>query len=691
MEKLYERINFENAPSTKTPLNAENLNKMDKAINDLDDRCIELDGKIENVDSSITELNGRCDTLNERIDNIQVPSTPSVPLTETTVEVDLLDTVVLKNGYLVGQDGTVVLTASDSLVSKRVCTPYRMYSEEEVNITCKNGYNVCLFWYKNGNDSDTSAFIEGTVYYQTFKIEKGKYFRLAFKKTDESKVDHFGVRENAEVLTKSKEVNDFAYEFPLGDYRQGQTVAGGIINSSDTRLSGDTMCVPYDGVKFKVSMNPNYVLGIRSGPLPTDMPTNDYWYMNGDIITIPSGNKFFRVGTAIGFVDEVNNETYKISLSNVEDMNLKLFYQKEECKDFSDEQKILSECSTEFTSTFKNNKNKLAVISHISDVHGDAVRLRTFTDFTDKYCSFGCITGDILAYRPVDGISFATKMLKESSCLKLVCAGNHDVYDTAYTDAKAFTDIYSDLAEKFGYLSASGTAANKSWYYRDSASYKLRFISLNIFQLGGSERSFTHFTEEQLSWFVATLKSTPANYGVVLLYHSPLSEIASDENNKFYQTPRYNLNNHNAIVGDPIADIIDSFINRATLSRTYSQTGTPSSFSVSADFTSLNSGVEFIAHLTGHIHADSVGYVEGYTKKQLMLNITCGIAFYGTDSYPFFNEPSDIGRSLNDATQNAFNVYVIDRSTKTVKIIRAGANCTKSLKDRDKMIIPYSD
>lgn len=42
MEKLYERINFENAPSTKTPLNEENMNKMDSAIYGLDNRVVEL-------------------------------------------------------------------------------------------------------------------------------------------------------------------------------------------------------------------------------------------------------------------------------------------------------------------------------------------------------------------------------------------------------------------------------------------------------------------------------------------------------------------------------------------------------------------------------------------------------------------------------------------------------------------------
>lgn len=48
MEKIASRINWENEPSTNTPLNEENLNKMDIEINTLDDRVILLDTKKAN-------------------------------------------------------------------------------------------------------------------------------------------------------------------------------------------------------------------------------------------------------------------------------------------------------------------------------------------------------------------------------------------------------------------------------------------------------------------------------------------------------------------------------------------------------------------------------------------------------------------------------------------------------------------
>jgi len=49
MQKIYKRINWENLPSEKTPLDEINLNKMDKAIDDLDDRIIAVDNAVTNT------------------------------------------------------------------------------------------------------------------------------------------------------------------------------------------------------------------------------------------------------------------------------------------------------------------------------------------------------------------------------------------------------------------------------------------------------------------------------------------------------------------------------------------------------------------------------------------------------------------------------------------------------------------
>ena len=52
MQKIYQRINWENDPSTNTPINEDNLNKMDYALYKLDDRVVNLYGYEERAKTS---------------------------------------------------------------------------------------------------------------------------------------------------------------------------------------------------------------------------------------------------------------------------------------------------------------------------------------------------------------------------------------------------------------------------------------------------------------------------------------------------------------------------------------------------------------------------------------------------------------------------------------------------------------
>ena len=43
MQKVYSRINWENYPSDSTPINETNLNKIDSAVDSIDNRVISID------------------------------------------------------------------------------------------------------------------------------------------------------------------------------------------------------------------------------------------------------------------------------------------------------------------------------------------------------------------------------------------------------------------------------------------------------------------------------------------------------------------------------------------------------------------------------------------------------------------------------------------------------------------------
>lgn len=79
MAKRYIRLNWQNAPSVATPINAVNLNKMDKGIDDIDEALDALEssivGQFVNDASKINnaaatyDIHQRVNTLNDNLDN----------------------------------------------------------------------------------------------------------------------------------------------------------------------------------------------------------------------------------------------------------------------------------------------------------------------------------------------------------------------------------------------------------------------------------------------------------------------------------------------------------------------------------------------------------------------------------------------------------------------------------------------
>lgn len=59
----YDRINWENTPSTNTPLNADNLNTMDAALANLDNLIVAANELITELQSAISLLDARMDTF----------------------------------------------------------------------------------------------------------------------------------------------------------------------------------------------------------------------------------------------------------------------------------------------------------------------------------------------------------------------------------------------------------------------------------------------------------------------------------------------------------------------------------------------------------------------------------------------------------------------------------------------------
>lgn len=136
--KKYTRINFQNYPSTSTPLNATNLNKMDKGIDDLDDELVTVKNTIENMSFDAdaisydntqsglqaTDVQGAVDEINDNLNGFKFYPTG----TELVAYIE-------GHGWYKDADGNYVIwgtATANALVEASPNTYYGRQSEEDL-------------------------------------------------------------------------------------------------------------------------------------------------------------------------------------------------------------------------------------------------------------------------------------------------------------------------------------------------------------------------------------------------------------------------------------------------------------------------------------------------------------------------------------------------------------------------------
>ena len=129
--------------------------------------------------------------------------------------------------------------------------------------------------------------------------------------------------------------------------------------------------------------------------------------------------------------------------------------------------------------------------------------------------------------------------------------------------------------------------------------------------------------------------------------------------------------------GTPIADIIDAFKHSKTINKTYSYTDIGNTFSVNKTF---NSNGKFIAYITGHYHANYIGYYKQYSD-QLVICTSCS-AFYTNRNGMDFTTVQDDARFVGEKSEDCFHVYSIDLENSFVKVIRVGSTRNDRLEER---------
>jgi hypothetical protein len=472
--------------------------------------------------------------------------------------------------------------------------------------------------------------------------------------------------------------------------------ATGMGSDSTVRASMmSAVAVPSLGVEILCKLPDDYFMAMISGDQVNNLNVVGGWYSNGERFNFPATSRYYRM--SFGKTIYKNNDCVgEISASEVMGMiatgDIRLSYVERHdiVRDNRESEKYVKAMMREFFTTASRNNTlpNLPVFAHTSDIHGDALRYNRFLEYCDALgVDAALITGDHVALNPDSGYQFINDITDKHHTLVLPCVGNHDVRGLSTAQAQNEGTV-GYLITKYG-LTVNSQETYPTYFYKDFASKNLRIISLNTHELSRATADGNNFTQAQCDWFIATLASTPQNYGVLVMFHVPEVQISKEaEHDAFYQPFTTYTSFPVGITGTPIRDIIDAFISKTSATIAYTSQGT--SISTTADFTGVASGVEFIAYVLGHEHVDWIGLVSGATHRQLALDVTCGVAIYG-GGYAYLANIADIPRGGEGPTQDAFNIYAIDRVNKTVRVARVGSNVTPEAKDRKCMIIPYAE
>lgn len=566
-----------------------------------------------------------------------------------------------------------------------------------------------------------------------------QYTQQNFKKGDVLHAEQLNSMDKAidYLVKQDASTNEKKYGLYIGKaFTKGTRDSAGIDTSKVNRVAmSDVITIPYREASMTFHLPPHYLVGIRHGANSKDLSKNDYWYGNtpvsdnvynttaykGNVFTFPQTTTYYSLtfakdvdsnGNSIGIAGEESGISPEEISALVEsgEIFIELTNQHDTtdivARNVGNGQYIAQQLYANFKEggdLINSNKpfedaGKQMVLVHTSDVHGDVYRARNFYQYADYIGADMCLlTGDVVAWSPKHGMEYIKDLANSSKIPTCYCTGNHDVYYYD-TEEKIYNNTVRGFETQGNYQVALDADGKKcAYYYADNTKFKIRVIALNQYDGGQTATSvMSVINKNQIEWFIQTLKSTPAGYGIILLTHSPecssQDKISSGENTKFRQKYATYWKNGYAESGNyiPLIKILDAFIGRTSISYTYKNYAVSSSsadgtvtVSFEADFSDVDSTVEFIGHFNGHTHQDFVGYYTEATNKVLCINCTCGIGTYGNSEYRFLADNSDLPRGNIGITQDSFNMYVIDRTRKILKIARVGSNTTYDGTKRD--------
>jgi len=356
----------------------------------------------------------------------------------------------------------------------------------------------------------------------------------------------------------------------------------------------------------------------------------------------------------------------------------------------------------------QNPKAKNLAFVWGSDFHGSEKSLRNMFLFGEHYSNilFSLNTGDTQAASPLDADIIAPAA---EGILKpiLNVIGNHDNGFGSHIDKVGsaeykYNRFIAPYLRHARVVQPQDLSDYPCYYYKDFDDYGIRLLVIDIYGApkftydGGTKvanQDLPCITKKQADFICDAFLNLPENYGIIIAMHAidslPSECIDNNFTDKAMLVPNPNIDCGIAMDAPIISDIVGAFVNKSTLTKTYTFTDSvydaladndeDTSFEIDVDFSSRTTS-EFICYLLGHQHKDIV-----VKQPNNLLGVYVINGGYGERDQSF----SDIARQSTGLTQDCFNVVSIDRENKEISLVRIGADVTLDFIKRDFIKLEY--
>ena len=321
----------------------------------------------------------------------------------------------------------------------------------------------------------------------------------------------------------------------------------------------------------------------------------------------------------------------------------------------------------------------------MTDTHGDTERIENAIAILNACDAIEAAIhlGDVEYYGYGGGDApNAVSAFAEAKKPVFAVLGNHDSRERIWRECTVEQATQALLKP----INTGAVYSGRGYGYQDFDTYGIRLILLNCYDFPDDRNAEGFFyygdhiiyLQDQISWLVSALSSTPDDYTVIIAEHSGdpvlvdqsvtpqhIGAAGVSNTTEWRQSGTY-------MDGTIVADIVDAFINRTSLYRSYAivPAGNESDVSVSADFSS-RSDSRFACYIRGHVHCQGIGHIAAHPDQVAYINDSSAL-FSGGNMWTSYT--SFLPRAAGQKSEDLLTVLCVDTANRSLNFVRIGAH-----------------